>query len=78
MKTAHYSRKHDRLQSIGNKETKLVFFLTYLSPVKQKKEILNTFLIMKTKFIILIYQNMILTAQMKVQTLSQKYLMVWQ
>ena len=76
MKTAQYRKKHDRLQSIGNKETKLVFFLTYLYPVKQK-EIWNTFLIMKTKFIILIYQNMILTAQMKVQT-SQKYLVVRQ
>ena len=77
MKTAQYRKKHDRLQSIGNKETKLIFFLTYLSPVKQNKEIWNTFLIMKTKFIILIYQNMILTAQVKVQT-SQKYLVVRQ
>lgn len=61
MKTAQYSKKHDKLQSIGNKEIKLLFFLIYLSPVKQKKEIWNTFLIMKTKFVIFIYQNIILS-----------------
>ena len=49
--TARNTINHSR------QETKLLFFLAFLTPAKQSKEIWNTFLVMKTKFIIPIYQN---------------------
>ena len=55
MKAAKYSKEKDKLQSARNK---VEFFLSYLSPVRYKKEIRNTRLVMKMKFIIYIYQSM--------------------
>ena len=37
-------------------ETKLLFF-SHLFPVRQRKEIWNNFMVMKTRFIIPIYQS---------------------